>query len=100
MSTLRHVDSKRRRAVWLAAATWLLAACGGSDNSGDEFAVTLTDVELVKQGSHERLPVEGLPAPGGTLVSSPGRPIRDVPANETGAYCPPAPAASASAFDV
>ena len=68
MSTLRHVDSKRRRAVWLAAATWLLAACGGSDNSGDEFAVTLTDVELVKQGSHERLPVEGLPAPGGTLV--------------------------------
>lgn len=51
----------------------LLSACG---QSGDgvpppQFAVTLTGIVAVKQGSNEGVPIDGTPVDGATLTVSP-----------------------------
>lgn len=58
----------RAAAVTLALAG-LATGCADRDSDGpQDFQVTVTELETVKAGSEEALPLEGLPAAGGTVT--------------------------------
>ncbi len=71
---------KRIETILLLMTATALGACGGggggiaSPPPGGPppgpvtYSVILTDIELVKKGSDEKIAVESLPAPGATLT--------------------------------
>lgn len=62
---------KRCKPATTVVVLLLLAACGHSgDDAPEQFTVTLTAIDAVKQGSADPLPIDGTPVDGATLTLS------------------------------